>query len=152
MGDTCDTTDNEDGDLFLDGDDNCPSVANDDQSDADGDGLGDACNDAFDADADEWQDTNDNCPEASNAGQDDTDGDGVGDACNDADDADGDEYGSAADCNNADAGSTVVATDTDCDGVLNENDKAPRWPTPTSWTQTAMASGTCARPTRTWTA
>jgi hypothetical protein len=32
-----------DGDSVIDDDDNCPDVANADQSDADGDGLGDAC-------------------------------------------------------------------------------------------------------------
>jgi hypothetical protein len=55
-----------DGDGVADSQDNCPNIANPNQSDADGDGLGDAC---------------DNCPEAANANQADSDSDGVGDAC-----------------------------------------------------------------------
>ena len=59
---------NRDRDMELDGLDNCPDVANDDQADGDGDGVGDAC---------------DNCPGAPNALQLDTDADGTGDACDD---------------------------------------------------------------------
>ncbi|HEY3359006.1 MAG TPA: thrombospondin type 3 repeat-containing protein [Polyangia bacterium] len=55
-----------DYDGVLDGEDNCPTVANPGQADADGDGRGDAC---------------DNCPATPNASQADADGDGVGDAC-----------------------------------------------------------------------
>ena len=40
-GDACDTDD--DNDSVLDGVDNCPLVANTDQTDTDGDGIGDAC-------------------------------------------------------------------------------------------------------------
>lgn len=57
-----------DGDLdgALDLYDNCPKVANADQSDSDEDGVGDAC---------------DNCPEDVNPLQEDTDADGIGDVC-----------------------------------------------------------------------
>jgi hypothetical protein len=34
---------NRDRDLFLDGPDNCPALANNDQTDTDSDGLGDPC-------------------------------------------------------------------------------------------------------------
>lgn len=56
----------EDGDGTWDGDDNCPTVANADQSDADGDDFGDVC---------------DNCPVDPNPSQGDSDGNGIGNAC-----------------------------------------------------------------------
>ena len=55
-----------DGDGILDDADNCPNIANPDQTDSDMDGVGDVC---------------DNCPNDSNADQADADGDGIGDAC-----------------------------------------------------------------------
>ncbi len=55
-----------DEDEIFDEDDNCPNDPNDDQDDADNDGVGDAC---------------DNCPLISNANQADANNDGVGDAC-----------------------------------------------------------------------
>jgi hypothetical protein len=62
--DISDTPTDRDGDLILDGLDNCPDLANSDQSDEDLDRTGDAC---------------DPCPPF--IGTDDTDGDKVGDAC-----------------------------------------------------------------------
>lgn len=72
-----------DGDLVVDGCDNCPLVWNSDQLDSDNDGIGDAC---------------DNCPNDANTDQNDRDGDGTGDVCdgcvtqisNECNDCDGD--------------------------------------------------------------
>ena len=63
LGDRCDDSD-EDG--FVDLDDNCVAVENEDQNDADEDGVGDVC---------------DNCPDVANPLQVDPDGDGLGSAC-----------------------------------------------------------------------
>ncbi len=81
-----------DGDKIPDGDDNCPAIANQNQRDADQDGIGDACDAvyAYDSDLDGILDNDDNCPYRPNANQNDTDGDGQGNAC-DAD-RDGDGY------------------------------------------------------------
>jgi hypothetical protein len=77
------TTNDADGDGILDDVDNCPNVANPNQSDIDGDGIGDACDETnnTDTDGDGIIDANDNCPTVANPAQTDTDGDGVGDAC-----------------------------------------------------------------------
>ena len=106
-----------DGDGVPDASDNCPSTANADQADTDGDGQGDACdadddNDGVadgsdqcpgtatgttvaadgcaDPDGDGVSDhAGDNCPSTANADQTDTDGDGQGNACDSDDDNDG---------------------------------------------------------------
>lgn len=92
-----------DSDEVPDDIDNCPTVNNPDQADADSDGLGDACDDtplppAPDADgdgtpdaedptpngeqdSDNIPDDTDNCPTINNPDQSDANGDGVGDAC-----------------------------------------------------------------------
>ena len=101
------TCEDVDGDEVQDGIDNCPSAANNDQADADGDGTGDACEGPADSDGDGVVDTDDNCPDTGNPDQADFDGDGAGDAC-DADD-DNDGVSDGADCAPRNASVTQTA-------------------------------------------
>lgn len=103
--------------------DNCPSVANADQSDPDGDDVGSAC---------------DNCPGVANPSQANLDGDLLGDACDNDKDGDGCDNGDDEDQDDASQkiGSFVSATcnpssgtvygwageDTDGDGDLDCQD------------------------------
>ncbi len=104
-----------DGDGVTDDVDNCPTVANADQADADGDGIGDACeaDTTADSDGDGVADDADNCPNVANADQADADGDGVGDAC----EADSDGDGIADDVDNCPNTANADQTDADMDGV-----------------------------------
>jgi hypothetical protein len=68
-----------DSDGVPDSSDNCPAVANTDQTDTDNDSEGDACD--SDKDGDTVENATDNCPLVANTNQTDTDGDGIGDAC-----------------------------------------------------------------------
>ena len=96
-----------DSDGVLDDDDNCPEVANPNQTNTDGDTKGDACD--ADDDNDSVADAGDNCPLDANADQADGDGDGVGDACDG--DLDGDGVPDVADvCLPSEAGEMVDAT------------------------------------------
>ncbi len=80
-----DTDDDDDG--VPDTSDNCPSAANPDQANLDGDAQGDVCD--LDDDNDGRNDTSDNCPTIANSDQANFDGDAQGDACDGDDDNDG---------------------------------------------------------------
>lgn len=69
-----------DNDGIEDSKDNCPSVANPDQTNTNGDDMGDACQ-MGDVDKDGVTDFKDNCRYAANPDQKDEDNDGVGDTC-----------------------------------------------------------------------
>jgi len=74
----------DDGDPIADPIDNCPTVANEAQTDSNGNGIGDACETACggaDPDHDGVCDPDDNCPTVANPGQANLDGDAYGDAC-----------------------------------------------------------------------
>ncbi|MCB9551917.1 MAG: thrombospondin type 3 repeat-containing protein [Myxococcales bacterium] len=73
-----------------------------------------------DLDGDGVLDTADNCPADANANQLDTDGDDDGDACDDDDDNDG-----IPDLTEIANGSNPRSTDSDGDGVLDQNDNCP---------------------------
>ena len=132
-----------DGDLVCDQEDNCVSIANADQSDADGDGIGDVCDscpdDPFDdADLDGYCagsgfappmiGDQDNCPFNNNPGQEDGDSDLVGDACDncvstgntDQADGDGDNVGDLCDACPGDP-----INDPDADSICHATDNCP---------------------------
>lgn len=78
-----------DGDLDINGCDNCPLSANSNQNDLDADSAGDPCDNCVSApnadqqngDKDAWGDACDNCPLLADASQLDGDDDSVGDPC-----------------------------------------------------------------------
>jgi hypothetical protein len=104
-----------DGDGVQNADDNCPTVANLDQLDADSDDLGDACDPCVDGpesgDDVDLDGVDDACDPCTKGPQHDEDGDGVFDACDncpaednpDQANADGDDLGDACDLDNTTA-------------------------------------------------
>lgn len=117
-----------DDDGILDGQDNCPKVANPNQADKDHDGAGDACDSVdnsvppppADTDKDGVSDGRDNCKTVSNTSQADNDKDGIGDACDPDDDNDG-----LSDVDEAKIGTDPKNPDTDQDGTRDGDDAAP---------------------------
>jgi len=124
--------DDDDGDGVPESTDNCPTISNSDQADADGNGIGDACD--ADNDGDGVPDSTDNCPTVSNPGQTDADGNGVGDACDTDTDGDGvpdstDNCPTVSNPDQADADGNGIGnacdTDNDGDGVPDSVDNCP---------------------------
>ena len=129
--DTTGNTSDPDADNICDPTDNCPTIANADQADLDGDNIGDACDD--DLDDDSVANANDNCPTVTNADQQDNDGDGTGNACDTCTDADNDGLGNGDNGNTACPAGTDIdcddegsnATDPDLDNVCDPIDNCP---------------------------
>jgi hypothetical protein len=121
----------QDNDLICSQFDNCPDVANFDQTDTDIDGAGDACDncllisnpDQADNDNDQLGNLCDNCPNIANPDQADSDNDGVGDLCDDcpglADplQSDGDHDGVGDLCDNCLMVPNSDQADADGDGI-----------------------------------
>jgi hypothetical protein len=136
-GDPCDLCTDTDGDSYGNPGfsantcalDNCPSLANIDQSNRDGDSAGDVCDacpddPSNDADGDTICGDIDNCPSIPNFNQADNDGDGDGDVCDTDDDDDGildDGDLSGSTTNNPCTAGAVADCDDNCQFADNPN-------------------------------
>src|SRR5581483_2600805 len=111
-----------DGDGIPDAADDCPTVADPEQRDADHNGTGDACQAGGppDTDGDGIPDATDDCPAIANPTQADRDGDGIGDACDNCPDTPNPAQ-QATDCQQ-------TGTDGDGDGVPDATDDCPLTP------------------------
>jgi len=115
-----------DGDGILDAVDNCPLLANPDQSDNDQDGIGDLCDSLVDLDSDGVENAADNCPAIANVEQLNSDDDALGDACDNDDD--NDNTNDSSDCESLNplvhpnAIEVLDQLDNDCNGVIDDVD------------------------------
>ncbi len=118
-----------DHDGMLDASDICPVIPNNQQNDADGDGIGDMCDatpgcgtgcglplceQPIDLDSDGTADFIDNCPNVCNGLQLDANGDGIGDVCD-----------STPGCGDEGQPACEQPCDLDNDGIFNSLDNCP---------------------------